>query len=53
MTDTVKLHIVFGLNGLASDAMQLTVVVPGGNVEPLAGVQLMLAPGQLSDAVAV
>ena len=44
---------MLGLSGLASLAVQLTVVVPIGNVEPLAGVQLMLAPGQLSVALAV
>jgi hypothetical protein len=38
---------------LASAAVQFTVVLPLGKVEPLAGAQLMLAPGQLSLAVAV
>jgi hypothetical protein len=38
---------------LASVAVQFTVVLPLGKVEPLEGAQLMLAPGQLSLAVAV
>jgi hypothetical protein len=38
---------------LASVALQFTVVVPFGKAEPLGGVQLMLAPEQLSLAVAV
>jgi hypothetical protein len=35
----------------ASVALQLTVVVPLGKVEPFGGVQLTVAPGQLSDAM--
>jgi predicted nucleotidyltransferase len=35
----------------ASVAVQLTVVVPFGNVEPEAGVQTNVAPGQLSETV--
>ena len=50
---TVKLHVVSGLSGLVSLAVQFTVVVPTANVEPLAGLQVIVAPGQLSDAVAV
>jgi hypothetical protein len=38
---------------LASVAVQFTVVTPLAKVEPLEGAQLMLAPGQLSLAVAV
>jgi hypothetical protein len=37
---------------LASVAVQVTDVVPLGKVEPLASVQAMLAPGQLSLALA-
>jgi hypothetical protein len=36
-----------------SVAVQLTVVVPPANVEPDAGAQLTVTPGQLSVAVAV
>ena len=35
----------------ASVAVQVTAVVPAGNVEPEAGVQLLVTPGQLSLAV--
>ena len=35
----------------ASVAVQLTVVAPTGKVEPDAGVQLAVAPGQLSVGV--
>jgi hypothetical protein len=38
---------------LASVAAQVTVVGPSGKVEPLAGLQMTLTPGQLSLAVAV
>jgi len=39
---------------LASFAVQVTVVVPFGNVEPLAGAQVTEpTPGQLSEAVGV
>jgi len=37
----------------ASVAVQLTEVVPTGNVDPEAGTQVTVAPGQLSIAVAV
>jgi hypothetical protein len=51
LTVTVKEQaLVFPL---ASVAVQFTVVVPLGKVEPLAGVQLILAPEQLSLALAV
>ena len=53
LTVTVKLPIVSGLSGLASLAVQFTVVVPTGKVAPLAGLQTTLAPGQLSEAEAV
>jgi hypothetical protein len=49
---TVKLHGVAGLPA-ASDPVQLTVVTPFGNVDPEAGVQLKVAPGQLSVMVVV
>src|SRR5204862_36871 len=50
LTVTVKAQVV--VLPLASMAVQLTVVVPSGNIEPLAGLQLMLEPGQLSLALA-
>lgn len=53
LTVTVNEQLVSGLSGLLSLAVQFTVVVPNGNVEPLAGLQTMVEPGQLSDAVAV
>ena len=37
----------------ASVAVHVTVVVPTGKVEPDAGMQLTVAPGQLSDVVGV
>ena len=50
-TVTEKLHVpVFAA---ASVAVHVTVVVPTGTVEPEAGTQLTVAPGQLSDAVGV
>ena len=52
-TVTVKEQLVLGLSGLASLAVQLTVVVPTENVEPDAGKQLIVAPGQLSLALAL
>ena len=36
-----------------SVAVQFTVVVPTANVAPEAGLQAMVEPGQLSEAVAV
>ena len=51
LTVTVKVQVL--VLPLASVAVQVTVVVPSGNVEPLAGLQLMLEPGQLSLALAV
>ena len=52
MIVTVKLQFVSGLSGLASLAVQLTVVAPTGKFAPLAGVHEIVEPGQLSDAVA-
>ena len=37
----------------ASVAVHVTVVVPTGKVEPDAGTHTIVAPGQLSEAVAV
>jgi len=50
-TTTVKLHPAVLPD--ASVAVQLTVLVPFGKVEPLNGVQTTLTPAQLSLAVAV
>ena len=50
-TVTVKVHGV--LLPCASVAVQVTVVVPTAKVLPLAGVQLAVAPGQLSVGVGV
>ena len=36
----------------ASVAVHVTVVVPTGKVDPLAGTHTIVAPGQLSEAVA-
>ena len=50
-TVTEKVHVpVFAA---ASVAVHVTVVVPTGNVEPDAGTHAIVAPGQLSVAVAV
>jgi hypothetical protein len=51
-TVTVKLHGVAALP-LTSMPVQLTVVTPNGNVEPEAGTQAAVAPGQLSIMVGV
>ena len=48
---TLKLQVL--VLPAASVARQVTVLVPLAKVEPLAGVQLMLAPGQLSVTVTV
>ena len=50
---TVNVHVPSGLSGDASLAVHVTVVVPTGNVDPDAGAQLTVAPGQLSVAVGV
>ena len=47
----MKLHVVSGLFGLASLAVQVTVVTPTAKVEPEAGVQEAVAPEQLSVGV--
>jgi hypothetical protein len=52
-TVTENEQVPSGLFGDASDAVQVTVVVPTGNVEPDAGTHAIVAPGQLSEAVAV
>ena len=50
-TVTVKLHVA--VLPEASVAVQVTVVVPTGNIEPEAGLQTTVTPGQLSDAIVV
>ena len=52
LTVTVKLQLAVLAGEAASLAVQLTVVVPSGKALPEGGAQLMLAPGQLSVAVA-
>jgi len=52
LTVTVKVQVLDILPE-ASVALQLTTVVPFGNVEPDGGVQATVAPGQLSLAVGV
>ena len=49
MTVTVKLQEA--VLPLLSVAVQFTVIVPFANVEPLAGTQAVVTPGQLSVAV--
>ena len=51
MTVTVKLH--GAVLPEVSLAVQFTVVVPTAKVAPEAGLQAMVEPGQLSEAVAV
>ena len=51
VTVTVKLHVALFPD--VSVAVQLTVVVPTGKVEPDAGEQTTVTPGQLSVAVVV
>ena len=46
---TVNAHVA--VFPAASVAVQVTVAVPTGNVEPLGGEHTTLTPGQLSDAV--
>ena len=50
MTVTLKLHVAVLPD--ASVAVQVTGVVPLGNDEPEAGAQLVVTPGQVSDAEA-
>ena len=51
VTVIVNVHVVSGEFGDASVAVHVTVVTPTGNVDPEAGVQLAVAPGQLSVGV--
>jgi hypothetical protein len=53
LTVTVKLQLPVDILPDVSVAVQVTVVVPLTNVEPEAGKQLVVAPGQLSLAVAM
>ena len=48
LTVTVNEHV--SALPAASEAMQVTVVAPAANVEPDAGVQVIVAPAQLSVA---
>jgi hypothetical protein len=50
-TVTVNEQLVSGLSGLVSEAVQVTVVVPGGKQKPDAGEQTTVALPQLSVAV--
>lgn len=51
-TVTEKLHMAVFID--ASVAVQVTVVVPAGRVDPLGGLQtIVITPGQLSVAVGV
>jgi len=52
-TVTVNEQLESGLSGLSSEAVQVTVVVPGGKQVPDAGEQLTVALPQLSVAVGV
>lgn len=51
LTVTEKEHVAVFID--ASVAVHVTVVVPTGKVEPEAGTQTAVAPGQLSEAVGV
>jgi len=51
LTVTVKLQVP--VLPEASVAVQVTVVVPTANIEPLAGLHTVLAPGQLSVAAGI
>ena len=48
-TVTVKLQVAVLFD--VSVAVQVTVVVPTGRIEPLGGVHAEVTPGQLSDTV--
>ena len=50
---TVTLKLMLATLPEASLAEQFTVVMPTGKTEPEAGVQLKVAPGQLSLAITV
>jgi hypothetical protein len=52
-TLTVKEQSASGLSGLASIAVQFTVVVPSGKQEPEGGTQVTVALPQLSVAISV
>ena len=49
-TVTVNEQLLSGLSGLESEAVHVTVVVPGGKQKPDAGEQTTEALPQLSDA---
>jgi hypothetical protein len=49
-TVTVKPQVLSALFGLASLAVQVTVVVPSAKNEPEGGEQVTVVPGQLSPA---
>ena len=53
MSNTVTVKLQEALLPEASAAVQVTVVLPTGKVEPEAGVQLTVTPGQLSLAAGV
>ena len=48
---TLTVNVQAPCSRTASVAVQVTVVVPTGNVDPLAGRQAAVTPGQLSFAV--
>jgi hypothetical protein len=48
---TLTVNMQFAVFPDVSVAVQVTVVVPTGNVEPLAGTHIDVTPGQLSAAV--
>jgi hypothetical protein len=50
-TVTVNEQLLLGLSGLESEAVHVTVVVPGGKQKPGAGTQFTVALPQLSVAV--
>ena len=52
-TVTVKVQVIFGLFGTASDAVTVTVVVPTGKKLPDAGLAVTVTPGQLSVPVGI
>ena len=51
MSNTVTVNEHVAVLPLASVAVQVTVVVPTGKVDPDAGEQTTVTPGQLSEAV--
>jgi len=50
---TVTLNMHCAVSPTASVAVQVTVVKPLGKAKPVAGEQLTITPGQLSDPVGV